>query len=56
MAKNGVSTPTTTGDRGQPPGLPGIKKFGKGVKSPTTQGDRGIPPKVSVKNRTAPRD
>lgn len=50
------NSPTTSGSKGQPPSLPGGKKFWSGVKSPTTQGKKGVPPMSGGGSRKAPRD
>ena len=53
MAKGKCSSPTSTGNKGLPPNMPGKSK---GNKSPTETGNKGVPPMGGVKSYKAPRD
>lgn len=50
----GSKSPTSTGNKGLPPNMPG--KTGKGSKSPTESGSKGIPPFKGPGSHKAPRD
>jgi hypothetical protein len=49
----GSKSPTSTGNKGLPPNMPGKSK---GNKSPTSTGNKGVPPFKGPGSRKAPRD